>query len=63
VELGLGGSANVAGESSVGDAVSVLEDILQILDGSLQLETLDGSCGLISVLEVCSKIVNSGLGR
>ena len=63
VELGLGGSADVTGESSVGDAVSVLEDVLQILECSLQLESLDSSCCFICVLEVSSKIVNSCLGR
>ena len=61
VELGLGGSADVTGESSVGDAVSVLEDIFQILECSLQLETLDGSCSFIGVLKMSSKIVNSSL--
>lgn len=63
VKLGLGGSADVAGESSVRNAVSVLEDVLQVLDGSLQLQALDGSGGFVGVLEVSSKIINSGLGR
>ncbi len=52
----------MASESSVRNAVSVLEDVLQILDGSLELETLDSSGGFVSVLEVSSEIVDSGLG-
>ena len=63
MELGLGGSADVASESSVRNAISVLEHVLQILDGSLELESLDGSSSLVGVLEVSSEIVNSGLGR
>lgn len=54
VELGLGGSADVAGKSSVRNAVFMLEHILQILDGSLELEALERSCGFVSVLEVTS---------
>jgi hypothetical protein len=53
----------MAGESSVRNAVSVLENVLQVLDGSLQLETLNCSGSFVSVLEVSSEIVNSGLGR
>ena len=61
VELGLGGPAHVGVESSVRNAVFVVEHVLQILDGSLELEALEGSRGLISVLEVSSQIVNSAL--
>ena len=63
MELSLSGSANVASESSVRNAVSVLENILKVLDGSLKVETLHSSCGFISVLEVSSKISNSALSR
>ena len=63
VELGLGGSANVASESSVRNAIFVFEHILEVLDGSLQLEASDGSCCFISVLEVGSEVVNSAFGR
>ena len=56
VELGLSGSADVAGESSVRNAVSVLENILLVLEGSLQLESLHSSSGFVSVLKVSSKI-------
>ena len=62
MELGLGGSSNVASESSVRNAVSVLEDVLQVLNGSLELEALDSSGSLVGVLEVSSQVVNSGLG-
>ena len=62
VQLCLGRSPHVPRESSVRNAVSVLEDVLQVLDGSLQLKALDGSSGLVGVLEVSSQIVDSGLG-
>ena len=62
VELSLGGSSDVASESSVRNAVSVLEDVLQVLNGSLELEALDSSGSLVGVLEVSSQVVNSGLG-
>jgi len=61
VELGLGGSANVTGESSVRNAVSVLEDVFQVLNGPLQLEALDGSRSFVGVLEVSSEIGNFSL--
>ena len=60
--LSLGGPADVACESSVRNAVSVLEDILQILDSSLELQSLDGSGSLVGVLEVSSEISNFSLG-
>ena len=63
VVLSLGGSANVTSESSVRNAVSVLEDILKILNGSLQVESLNSSSGFIGVLEVSSKISNSASSR
>jgi hypothetical protein len=63
VVLSLGGSANVTSESSVRNAVSVLENILQVLDGSLEVEALHSSGGFISVLEVSSQISNSALSR
>ncbi len=62
MELGLGGSSNVASESSVRNAVSVLENILKILNGSLKVEALNSSGGFIGVLEVSSKIGNFSLG-
>ena len=61
VELGLGGSADMACESSVRNAVSVLENVFQVLNGALKLEALDGSRSFISVLEVSSQICDSGL--
>ena len=63
MKLSLGGSADVTSESSVRNAVSVLENILQVLDGSLEIETLHSSGGFISVLEVSSQISDSALGR
>ena len=54
MELSLSGSANMTCESSVRNAVSVLKDVLQVLDGSLELEALDSSGSLVGVLEVSS---------
>ena len=63
MELSLGGSADVTSESSVRNAVSVLKDILKVLDGSLKIKSLHSSCSFISVLEVSSEISNSSLSR
>ena len=63
MKLSLGSPADVTGESSVRNAVSVLENILQVLDGSLEVETLHSSGGFISVLEVSSQISDSAFGR
>lgn len=63
VELGLGGSADVTSESSVRNAISVLENVLQVLDGSLEVEALHSSGGFVSVLEVSSQISNLALSR
>ena len=63
MELSLGGSANVTSESSVRNAVSVLENILKVLNGSLKIQPLDGSSGLVGVLEVSSQIGNLALSR
>jgi hypothetical protein len=62
VQLGLGGSSDVARESSEGNAVSVLENILEVLNGSLKIQSLDSSGGLVGVLEVSSQISNSAFG-
>ena len=59
MELSLSGSTNVTSESSVRNAVSVLENILKILNGLLKVESLNSSGGFIGVLEVSSKISNS----
>ena len=61
MELGLGGSADVTSESSVRNAVSVLEDILKVNKSFVELESLDGSSSFISVLEMSSQISNSSL--
>ena len=63
VELSLGGSADVTSESSVRNAVSVLENVLQVLDGSLKVEALHSSGGFVGVLEVSSQISNSAFSR
>ncbi len=61
MKLSLGSPADVTGESSVRNAVSVLENILKVLNGSLKIQSLDGSSSLIGVLEVSSQIGNSAL--
>ena len=61
MELGLGGSADVTSESSVRNAVSVLEDILKVNKSFVELESLDGSSSFISVIEMSSQISNSSL--
>jgi hypothetical protein len=63
VELSLGGSTDVTSESSVRNAISVLEDVLQVLDGSLEVEALHSSGGFVCVLEVSSQISNLCLSR
>ena len=63
VELILGGSTDVTSESSVRNAISVLEDVLQVLDGSLEVKALHSSGGFVCVLEVSSQISNLCLSR
>jgi hypothetical protein len=41
----------------------VLEDVLQVLDGSLEVEALHSSGGFVCVLEVSSQISNLCLSR
>ena len=62
MKLSLSGSADMASESSVRNAVSVLENILKVLNGSLKIQSLDSSGGLVGVLEVSSQISNSAFG-
>ena len=61
MELGLSGSADVTSESSVRNAVSVLEDLIKVDKSFVELESLDGSSSFISVLEMSSQISNSSL--
>jgi hypothetical protein len=53
----------VTSESSVRNAISVLENVLQVLDGSLEVEALHSSGGFVGVLEVSSQISNLALSR
>ena len=59
--LSLSSSTGVVSESGEGDTSLVGKDVLHVLDGSLQIETLDSSSGFESVLEVGSKVAGSGL--
>ncbi len=61
MKLSLSSSADMTSKSSVRNAISVLENILKVLDGLLEVQTLDSSSGLIGVLEVSSQIGNSAL--
>ena len=59
--LSLGSSTGVGSESSERNTSLVGKDVLHVLDGSLQIETLDGSSGFEGVLEVSSNVAGHGL--
>ena len=54
MKLSLSSSTDMAGESSVRNTVSVLENILKVLNGSLKIQALNCSSSFIGVLEVSS---------
>jgi hypothetical protein len=58
---GLTGSASVAGVSSEGNALLVLEHVLHVSDSLLDLHTFHNSGSLVSVLEMHSHIIGSAL--
>jgi len=59
--LALGVSANATGVLSERNNLFVFKHIAHVLDGSLDLHSLHGSGGLVSVLEVSSEVGNLGL--
>merc|ERR1712243_79675 len=63
VDLGLSMSADASHEPAEGDDFLVLDDVLQVLDSSVQGHLLDGLSRLASVLEVNTKVGSFGLGR
>ena len=56
-------TANTSSVNSERNDARVGENILHVLDGLEQVESLAGSGSLISVLIVCSQVVDSALGR
>ena len=57
--LALSVTSNTSGESAEGDNLLVLETVLVVLNGSVQLHALDGASRLVCVLEVSSQVRNS----
>ena len=61
--LGLAGAADATAVSAEGDHLLVLEDVIHVQDGPLQLHALGGAGHLISVLVVGTQVRNSALSR
>jgi hypothetical protein len=61
--LALGSAASAAGVPPHGDSLLVLLDILEELDGALELPAVDGLGGLVGVLERNSEVRAAGTGR
>lgn len=61
VDGSLAGSASVAGVSSEGNALLVLQNVLHVSNGLLDLHTFHNSGSLVSVLEMHSHIIGSAL--
>ena len=61
--LGLAGAADATAVSAEGDHLLVLEDVIHVRDGPLQLHALRGAGHLISVLVVGTQVRNSALSR
>lgn len=58
-DLGLSSSTNVSSVALKGNALSVFKHILHVLDGLLELQSLDSVSSLESVLEVSSQVIHS----
>jgi hypothetical protein len=58
--LCLGGASDATGVLSEGDTLLVLDDILDISNGFLELQSLKGSACFKSVFEMSSQIIYSG---
>ncbi len=63
VSLGLGSAADAVNESAEGNAILVVNDIVEISLGALQAHSLDGLAGLTSILEVNTEIGATSLNR
>lgn len=59
----LGGAAGGAGVAAHGDGLLVLLDVLEELDGALELPAVDGLGGLAGVLEGNAQVGAAGAGR
>ena len=56
-------TADTSGINSEWNDASMVEHVLHVLDGLQQVESFAGSGSLISVLVVCSQVIDSALGR
>ena len=61
--LALGVTANTTGVASEGNNLLVLENVVHVVDGLLEGETLGGAGDFVSVLVVGTKVRNSALSR
>ena len=61
--LALSVASNAASVASEGNNLSVLQDILHVLDGTLQLHALGGSGHFVSVLVVGTQVRDPALSR
>jgi len=59
--LHLGMATNTTCEASVWNNLFLLSAILKVVDGSIELLSLDGSCYVVGVLEVNAEIRNFAL--
>lgn len=57
----LGVTADTTGVASEGDNLLVLKAVVQVHDGPLQLQALDGTCHFVSVLVVSAEVADSAL--
>ena len=61
--LGLGVTANATSVPSEGDDLFVLETVVHVCDGSLQLHALGGAGHFVSVLVMCAQVGDPALSR
>lgn len=59
----LGSAADGAGIAAHGDSLALLLDVLEELDGALELPAVDGLSGLAGVLEGHTQVGTAGAGR
>ena len=59
----LGSATDATAVPTHGDGLLVLLDVLEELDGALQLPSVDGLSGLAGVLEGDAKVGTAGAGR
>lgn len=59
----LGGATSTTGVSSHGDGLRMVQNVLEELDGTLELEAVDGLRGLTGVLERHTEVGTAGASR